>query len=302
MIPIKYNVRNLIVRRATTLATALGIGLVVFVLAATLMLTEGLKKTLNHSGSRDTAIVLRKGADAELASGIGDEAVRLIQGAPGIKMAEGGTPLLVGEVVAVLYQTLSNGKGKSNLLLRGVPEQVGAFRPEVTIVEGRWPKPGTTEAMVGASVRKRFVGTDLGGTPELRKNRNVEIVGVFEANGSSYESELWADIEVVREAFGRENQVSSVRVRLESPALFDGFSAAVESDKRLGLTATREPEFYEQQSENTALFITAMGSLIAIFFAVGAMIGAMITMYGAWLSARKRSELCARSASRARPS
>lgn len=281
MIPIKYNVRNLIVRRTTTLATGLGIALVVFVLAATLMLTEGLQRTMTTSGTDDTAIVIRKGADSELSSGIGDDAVRLIKAMPGVKVAADGQPLAIGEVVTVLYQTLTNGKGKSNLLLRGVPANVRDFRPEVEIVDGRWPKPNTNEAMIGVRVRGRFENTDLGGQPTLRKGRNVEIVGVFSSGGSSYESELWADLESVRTALGRENNVSSVRVRLESPAVFEGFSAAVEQDKRLGLNATREPDFYEAQSENTSMFITTMGTLIAFFFAVGAMIGAMITMYGA---------------------
>ena len=281
MIPIKYNVRNLIVRRTTTIATALGIGLVVFVLAATLMLVAGLQKTLTSSGSPDTALVLRKGADSELSSDVSDEAVRIIKAAPGVKKTADGTPLTLGEVVSVIYMDLTNGKGKSNLLLRGVPAEVRQFRDEVTIVDGRWPKPGTDEAMIGQRVRGRFVDTDLGGSPQLRKGRNVEIVGVFAAGGSSYESEMWADIESVRDAFGRENSVTGVRVKLESPALFDGFSAAVESDQRLGLTAIPEPKYYADQSESTSIFITALGVLIAVFFAVGAMIGAMITMYGA---------------------
>ncbi|MEM6991644.1 MAG: ABC transporter permease, partial [Myxococcota bacterium] len=198
MVPIKYNVRNLFVRRTTTLATALGIGLVVFVLAATLMLTAGLERTLTTSGSPDTAIVMRKGSDAELSSGLGDDAVRLIKAAPGVKTTGEGQPLAIGEVVTVLYQTLTNGKGKSNILLRGVPPEVRDFRKEVTIVAGRWPKANTNEAMIGARVRGRFENSDIGGKPELRKGRNVEIVGVFEAGGSSFESELWADIETVR--------------------------------------------------------------------------------------------------------
>ncbi len=281
MIPVKYNVRNLLVRRTTTLATALGIALVVFVLAGTLMLVEGLQRTLSTSGSPDTAIVMRKGADSELSSDVSDEAVRLIKAAPGVKTTADGTPLTLGEVVTVLYLDLVEGQGKSNLLLRGVPAEVREFRTEVQIVDGRWPKPGTDEAMIGTGVQGRFVGAQLGSAVELRKGRNVEVVGVFSAGGSSYESELWADIESVRDAFGREGSVTAVRVKLESPALFDGFSAAVEQDQRLGLTVQREPDYYEAQSESTAMFITALGVLIAVFFALGAMIGAMITMYGA---------------------
>lgn len=281
MVPIRYNIRNLIVRRATTIATALGIALVVFVLAATLMLVEGLQRTLGASGKNDIAIVLRKGADSELSSEVTEEAVRLIKAAPGVKKAESSEPLAVGEVVMVLFQNLSSGQGKSNVLLRGVPDNVMDFRPEVKIVDGRPPKPGTNEAIIGKSIQGRYENTDLGKSIELRKNRDVQVVGVFEAAGSSFESEIWADVKVVGEAFGRGNSVSAVRVKLDSPALFDGFEAAVEQDKRLGLEAEREDVFMAKLSEDTTLFITVMGALIAFFFAVGAMIGAMITMYGA---------------------
>jgi putative ABC transport system permease protein len=287
MIPISYNFRSLAVRRVTTIATALGIGMVVWVLAAALMLSEGLERTLDRSGQEDHAIVLRKGSDAELPSSIEDKNVQLIKAAPGIKQDASG-PLAVGEVVSVLFMDLQKG-GKSNVTVRGVPERSLQFHDEVKIIEGTAPRPGSDEAMVGARLLGRFKGLELGGETELRKNRSLKIVGVFEADGSSFESEVWGDLDYIRQALGRENAVSSVRVALESPSAFDAFAATVEQDKRIGLEAMPELDFYAKQSENTSIFITAMGAVIAVFFSVGAMIGAMITMYGA--VSQRRSEI-----------
>jgi len=288
MVPVRYNVRNLLVRRTTTLFAALGVGLVVFVLAASLMLNEGLARTLDRSGSPATAIVLRKGSDSEMPSSVEDRAISLIKVAPGVKQGADGQPMVLGESVVVLFQDLANGKGKSNATLRGMPlDRVQAFRPEVKIVEGRMAAPGSDEVVVGTRVVGRFEGLQIGQSIELRKARAVKVVGVFEADGSSFESEIWGDVEYIRSAFGREASVSSVRVKLDSPAAYDAFEVAVERDKQLGLEVMPELEFYSKQSENTSMFIVAMGSLIAVFFSIGAMIGAMITMYGS-VAHRKR--------------
>lgn len=290
MVPVRYNVRNLFVRRATTVAAALGVALVVFVLAAALMLAEGLSRTLDMSGRADTAIVLRKGSDSEMPSSIEDATVALIKGAPGVKKGDDGAPMVLPEAVVVLFQDLTNGKGKSNVTLRGVPlGEVQAFRPEVKVVQGKLAAPGSDEVIVGTKLVGRFAGLEVGQSIELRKNRAVKVVGVFESGGSSFESEVWGDLDYVRQSFGREGVVSSVRVRLDSPAVFDGFAAALEQDKRLGLDAQAEPDFYKKQSENTSIFIMALGTIIAVFFSIGAMIGGMITMYGA--VAHRRREI-----------
>jgi putative ABC transport system permease protein len=291
MIPISYNLRNLAVRRATTLATALGVGLVVFVLAAALMLTEGLERTLSLSGHADHAIVMRKGSDNELSSSIADNQLGQIASAPGVKKGSDGRPIAFGDVVAVIFVDLVGAKGKTNLTVRGVSSDGIAFRPEVKVVDGTMPRPGTEEVMIGRKIAGRFENVELGGAIELRKNRNAKVVGVFEAGGASYESEIWGDKDYVGQAFGREGMVSAVRVQLESDAKkdFDLFSAAVEQDKRLGFDAMPELEFYEKASESTSVFITAMGIIIAVFFSIGAMIGAMITMYGT--VANRKSEI-----------
>jgi len=288
MVPIRYNVRNLLVRRTTTIAAALGVGLVVFVLAAALMLNEGLARTLDLSGGPDTAIVLRKGSDSEMPSSIEDKSIALIKVAPGVKAGKDGQPLVIGESVVVLFQDLVNGKGKSNATLRGVPlDRIEEFRPELKVIEGKMAAIGTNQVIVGKRITSRFKGLALGGKVELRKNRAVEVVGIFEAGGSSFESEVWGDVDYIRQAFGRDGVVSSVRAKLDSAAAFDGFELAVEQDKQLGLEAMAEPEFYRKQSEGTSIFIMAMGTLIAVFFSIGAMIGAMITMYGSVAHRRK---------------
>lgn len=289
MVPLSYNVRSLFVRRTTTIATAIGIGLVVFVLAASMMLYNGIRNTLVASGSASKAFVLRKGADAELSSSIDEQTARLVMDSPGVKQAASG-PLAVGELVTVIAQEKVGAEGQvSNVQVRGVPANVFAFRPEVTIVEGRPAKPGTDEVIIGQRIRDRFEGVKLGGSFELKKNRPVTVVGVFEAGGSAFESEIWADIETVRTSFGRQNLVSSVTVQLESPTAFDAFQAHVQSDKRLGLEVMRESRYYEKQTEMTGKFILGMGIIIAVFFSIGAMIGAMITMYGA--VAQRRREI-----------
>ena len=281
MIPLQYNIRSLAVRKATTVASASGIALVVFVLASTLMLNAGIKKTMATAGNPDNAIVLRMGSDAELGSVIEDASGPLILAAPGGKADERGQPLGVGETVVVGAMEKLGETGFTNVTIRGVTDDVMRFRPEAHLVAGRAPRAGTDEAIVGARIRGRIRGVDLDQSFDIKKNRPVKVVGIFDANGSAYESEVWVDRDLVRQAYGRLGIVSSVRVRLDSPAKFDAFRAGVENDKRLGLQALRESTFYEKQSEGAAIFVGALGTVVSVFFAIGAMIGAMITMYAA---------------------
>ncbi len=288
MIPIAYNIRSLRVRKRNTVASATGLALVVFVFSAVLMLAKGIERTLGRSGEDDVAILLRKGSDAELTSGVDSTHVGIVSAAPEVARKSDGTPLAVGEVVVVLAQPIQAKPDQfANVTVRGVPDTVLQFRPGVKIVEGRAAQPGTDEAVIGQAVRGRFVGMDLGQSFELRKNRPVKVVGVFSAGGSSYDSEVWADIDAVRGAFGRHGALSSMRVRLESPGKFDAFRARITSDRQLELDVFREPAYYNKQSEGLSLFITAMGMIIAVLFSTGAMIGAMITMYSS-VAHRKR--------------
>jgi putative ABC transport system permease protein len=287
MIPARYNVRSLAVRKATTFATAVGIALVVFVLASSLMLSEGIRKTLGSSGRDDDAIVLRMGSDAELGSSIEDPSVPLVLAAPGVAHDAQGKPIGEAEIVVVGAMEKLGANGVTNVQMRGVADDVMQFRPEVHLVAGRPARAGSDEVLIGARIRGRIKGLDLGQTFDLKKNRPVTVVGVFEAGGSSYESEVWVDRDLLREAYNRRGVYSAVRVRLESPSKFDAFRAGVEHDKRLGLQALRETTFYEKQSQGAAKFVTILGTIVSIFFAGGAMIGATITMYAA-VSNRQR--------------
>jgi putative ABC transport system permease protein len=279
MIPVRYSLRSLLVRKTTTLATVLGIALVVFVLAAALMLLTGVDQTLGASGQKDHAIVLRSGSDAELSSAVDTKSLGIVLAAPGIKKDADGRPLGAGEiVVVVLGQRTGAPDQLSNVQVRGVTDKVFALRPAARIVEGRPAKPGTDEAVIGARIRGRFDGLELGREFELKHNRKVQIVGVFEAGGSSFDSEVWADVDTVAQAFGRTGVVSSVTVAMESPSSFDGLANAIEQDKQLGLDVTRETAFFAKQTKYPALFIGIMAWTSTAFFMIAAIIGAFITM------------------------
>ena len=279
MVPIAYNVRSLTVRKRTTLATAFGLALVVFVFASIFMLLAGLDRALGASGAPDRAIVLRRGSEVELASQVEDPQVGVVLASQHVARDADGRPLGVGEVVVVILLDKKGTDGFSNVQVRGVPDGAFAIRPELKMLSGRLPRPGTDEAVVGKAIRGSFQGVELDGEVQLKKGRNVKVVGIFEAAGSSMESEIWTGAEVLKSAFGREGLVSSVRVKLASPSAFPAFEQEIESNKQLGLEVMRETDYYEKQSEMTAIFILALGILVGFFFTAGAMIGAAITMY-----------------------
>jgi putative ABC transport system permease protein len=282
MIPIRYNIRSLAVRKTTTIATALGIALVVFVLASSKMLSNGIRNTLSKSGDAQRALVIRKGSDNELSSNLETRLVSLILSAPGVKRETAGAPLGVAELVLVLALERPNSGGQvSNVALRGVPSNVLEFRRQVKIIEGRAARPGADEVVIGKALRGQFQGLEIGQSFEIKKNLKMKVVGVFDAQGSSQESEIWCDVDIVRSSFGREGLVSSVTVELTSPDQFEAFRSTMERDKQLGLQAFPEPVYYEKQSEGTALLVSALGSAVVFFFSIGATIGAMITMYAA---------------------
>lgn len=287
MIPIKYNIRNLVVRKTTTIASGMGLALVVFVLASVLMLSKGVERTLGRSASEDVAVVLRKGSDTELSSGIANNQVGIVLANPGVARAQDGQPLASGELVIVILLDKLGTDGVSNVQVRGVADNVLQLRKDVRVIEGRPARPGTDEVMVGKAIRGRFKGLELNQSFEIRKNRPVTVVGIFEDRGSSFESEVWADVKTVASAFGREGYVSSVRVKLESPSKLDAFKTAVEQNPQLEALVMRETDYYEKQSEGTSIFIKAMGIVIAVFFSFGAIIGAMITMHAS-IASRQR--------------
>ncbi len=286
MVPVIYNLRSLAVRKRTTGAAFFGIALVVFAISAVLMLKNGLQHAFGRSGSPENAIVMRQGSDAELTSGVQDAQVALVGARPEVARANGGSvfpggSMAVGEIVVGLTLDKLGTSGFSNLTIRGTTPAAYALRPEIKIIEGRPAQPGTDEVVVGKAIRGRLQGVDLGQSFEITKGRKVTVVGVFDGGGSSFESEVWADIDVMRSAYHRQGSVSSVRVRLTSPDAFDAFKLGVEADKNIGLAVEREDIYYQKVSQNLGILITALGVLIAFFCAVGAMIGATITMYAA---------------------
>lgn len=277
MVPIKYNVRNLVVRRATTVAAAFGLALVVLVIAGAQMAVNGLEKTLGRGASDDVAIILRKGSDAELPSGIEDKNVSMVVAAAQ-QIGATKKPMSVGEVVVVILLDKLGADGVSNVTVRGMPEDGLAFRPTIKVIEGKAPATGADEVIIGKQIRGRFQGMEIGQSFELKKNRKVKVVGVFEDQGSAYESEVFVDLHVLRQTFAREGYVSSVRVRLDSPSKFDAFKANVESNRQLGLVVMREADFFEKQSEQTGFLLKFIGYMVGVFFAIAAVIGATITM------------------------
>jgi putative ABC transport system permease protein len=280
-LPLKYSARNLWVRRNTTLATTAGVGLVVFVLAASLMLVKGIRKTLLSSGSRDAAIVMQQSATAEVASSLRQAVFGLVASAPGVKQSTAGA-LASSEVVRSLLIQSADGSRTASLQVRGVTDNVLALRPDVRIVAGRRATPATDEAMIGASVAGRYRGLALGGEIEVNKGRTLKVVGIFEAGGSAFESEIWADLHSVQTSTESDGYISSVTARLASADDFDAFASALqEGNKEEGLIVERESQYYERLSQGLSGMIMVLGGMVSVIFSLGALLGAAIAMYAA---------------------
>jgi putative ABC transport system permease protein len=280
-LPLKYSARNLWVRRNTTLATTAGVGLVVFVLAASLMLVKGIRKTLLSSGRRDAAIVMQQSATAEVASSLRQAVFGLVASAPGVKQSTAGA-LASSEAVRSLLIQSPDGSRTASLQVRGITENALALRPDVRVVAGRWATPATDEAMVGASVAGRYRGLALGGEIEVNKGRTLKVVGIFEAGGSAFESEIWADLHSVQTSTESDGYISSVTARLASADHFDAFARALqEGNKEEGLIVERESQYYERLSQGISGMILVLGGMVSVIFSLGAMLGAAIAMYAA---------------------
>ncbi len=280
-LPLSYIARNLWVRRVTTALTALGMALVVYVFATVLMMSEGIRATLVATGQRDNVIVLRKGAGAEINSGIARNQAAVIESLPGIATDELGRRLVSKEPV-VLNNLPKRDSGKpSNVTVRGTSEAALQLRPQVRLVEGRMFRPGSAEVIAGRSIAAGFVGAGLGETLRLA-GRDWTVVGVFDAGRTGFDSEIWGDAEQMMQGFRRQ-AYSTVVFRMAS-ADDDSFAKvrdAIDGDVRLALEAKREIAFYAEQSRALASFIEVLGLVLSVIFSIGAMVGAMITMYAA---------------------
>jgi putative ABC transport system permease protein len=278
-LPFSYVARNLWVRRVTTGLTAAGMGLVVYVFATVLMMTEGIRATLVATGQADNVIVLRKGAGAEINSGIARAQAGILKTLPGIARDADGRPLLSAEPV-VLNNLPKRGSGKpSNVTMRGTTAIGLQLRPQVQIVQGRMFRPGSSEVVAGAGIARGFAGVGLGAVLRFG-GRDWTVVGIFDAGKSGFDSEIWADTEQIMQAFRRQS-FNIVVFRLADPAAFERVETLVDSDVRLSLQAKREVRFYAEQSESLANFISILGTSLAVIFSIGAVVGAMITMFGA---------------------
>lgn len=267
------NLRNLSSRLGASSVIVVGIAGVVGVLVAILSMAIGFRTALENTGSPDRAIVLRGGANGELASGIGTDAVAIVASMEGID-----------ESSAELYTIADVPKRSSgtpaNLVVRGVQSSAFSIRPEVRILDGRLFESGKREVIAGRGAVAEFAGIDLGAEVAFRDSAWT-IVGIFEAAGGANESELWADLPVAQAAFRREGAVSSMRVRLASPDMAAPLAERIDSDPRLDLALEAEPAYYSAQSEGLSAIVTGFGYLVASIMAVGAVFAALNTMYSA---------------------
>jgi ABC-type lipoprotein release transport system permease subunit len=276
-IPLAYVARNLWARRLTTLLTAGGLALVVFVFATVLMLDAGLQKTLVSTGEEDNVVVIRKGAETEVQSAIERNQANVMEMHPSVAMGTDGRPLASKETVVLISLAKIGSERLSNVVIRGVSPLGLALRPQVRLVEGRMFKPGSSEIVVGSSIAKGFSGTRVG--EHLRfAQRDWTVVGRFDAGGSGFDSEIWGDVDQLMQSF-RRSAFSSMVLRLARSDRFERFSADIDVDPRLADQAKRERQFYSDQSKALSTFINILGLTLSIIFSIAAMIGALITMY-----------------------
>ncbi len=278
-IPFFYTLRNLRSRRLTTALTAAGMALVVFVFAATLMLVAGLRQTLVATGSPENVVVIREGSETEVQSGIERAQAAVVENRPEVADAADGEPLLAKELVVLITLPRRESGKPANVVIRGIDPRSLALRPQVRVATGRMPRPGSTEIAVGRSIAERFAGANLGSSLHFAQ-RDWTVVGVLEAGRTGFSSEIWGDREQLMQAF-RRTVFSSLLFRLRRHADFAPFRERLAGDPRLPLEAKRETQFYADQSQAMASFLRILGLTLTAVFSIGAVLGAMITMYAA---------------------
>jgi ABC-type lipoprotein release transport system permease subunit len=276
-VPLSYVARNLWVRRLTTVLTAGGMALVVFVFSAVLMLDAGLKATMVSSGSDANVVVIRKGADTEIQSGIERDAAAIVETLGQAARGSDGAPQVSREVVVLDSLTKRGSQARTNVPVRGISALGLPLRAQVRLVEGRMFRPGASEVIVGSSVAHDFNGVAVGQTLSFAQ-RQWLVVGRFDAQRTAFDSEIWGDCDQLLQAF-RRTVYSSLLVRLSAPGRFGALRAAIDADPRLQLEARPERRYYEDQSRQMSDFIRILGLTLSVIFSLGAMIGAAITMY-----------------------
>jgi putative ABC transport system permease protein len=279
-IPLAYNLRSLKVRWTSTVVAVLGIAGTVGVFVAMLALAQGFRATLMASGSPRNAIVRRAGAAAEIESMVPLDQVRVIEDAPDVERGGAG-PLVSPEVVVVAAFPLKSSGTDANVQVRGVSPRVLSVRDSVRVIAGRFFQPGLAELVVGRNVGRSYVGFELGSTVRLGGG-TWTVVGVVDAGGSAFDSELWCDANVLNQVFQRpQNIFQSVTVRLVSPEALTAFKDALTADPRVTVQVDREVDYYEKQSRQLTRLITVLGTMVALVMGIGAVFGALNTMYSA---------------------
>ncbi|BCT69145.1 ABC transporter permease [Nitrosospira sp. NRS527] len=276
-VPLSYTWRNLAARKLTTLLTACGMALVVFVFATVLMLEEGLRKTMVETGSPDNVIVTRRSAGTEVQSLVERDQAAIVENQPEVAYGIDGARLASKETIVLIALPKRDSNKTSNVLIRGVGQKGIELRPQVEITEGRMFHPGSTEIIAGKNIAERYKGAGVGETLRFAQ-REWTVVGIMDAGKSGFDSEIWGDVDQLMQAF-RRPVYSSVILKLNDAATFPQLKSRIEEDPRLTLEAKRESIFYAEQSQVLANFIRYLGMMLSIIFSAGAIIGAMITMY-----------------------
>ena len=287
-IPISYNIRNLVLRKGLTLMTALGIALTVTTAIFLMALVAGLDRAFVSSGNPLNVLVLRKGSEAELSGGFDASLFPTLKTLPGIAKDSHGEPMASGEWVVVIVLPRKDGTGEVNVTVRGMMPDGLEMRtlpagkdnqPSVKLVEGRWFQTGQREVVVSKSVQHRFSHANLGDTMEFGKGQ-WKVVGVFDAGGSAYESEVWGDVNQMASDFDRQGGYSSAYLRATDPIAADALVHRVSDDQRLKLEGTLETDYYAKQT-SSGTPIKVIGYVVGIIMAVGSIFAAMNTMYAA---------------------
>ena len=276
---IGVTIRSLPQRLGSSIVAVIGIAGVVVVFTAVLSIAEGFRAAMRGSGDPQTVIVMRVGSDTEMTSGLPGEEARLVTEAPGIERGPDGVHASP-ELFAIIAVPLARSGTDANVPLRGISPMATKVRPHVQITEGRMLRPGTSEIVVGRAASLQFSGLSVGSTVRSGKT-TWQVVGIFDARGSVAESELWADARVLQSAYARGNSYQSVYLRLERPDSLQALKDALTTDRRLNVTVVREPEYYAQQSQVLQAVIRTVGIVIAGLMGLGAIFGAVNTMYSA---------------------
>jgi putative ABC transport system permease protein len=272
-----YVARNLVARKLTTILTATGMALVIFVFATVLMMAEGLRHTLGGTGSYNNVIVIRQGSQTEVQSTMTREQARLIETLPGLATDAQGRPRISSEMLVLVNLPRKGSTKLANVVVRGTSANGIDMRPQAHIVKGRAFRAGSSEIVVGAGMARGSFGLRIGDHLNFGL-RQWTVVGVFDAGGSGFDSEIWGDSEQMMQAF-RRSAYSSLVLQLRESGSYAALSEAIAKQPQLKVDIKRETLFYADQSENLANFIGVLGKTITIVFSIGAIIGAMITMY-----------------------